>query len=362
VTDDFPAFQFPKWIAAVAMRSPVLVERVDSNGLLPMHSVDRVFNTAHSFRRFLQANLRSHLTEFPVRDPLLNVELPLMSAPSILKQGWPPVGPGNASVSPVPAFTGGAHAARETLRRFVTEALPKYSEARNQPESDASSGLSPYLHFGHISTHEIFSVISERERWSMDKLHGKADGGRAGWWGMSADAEAFLDQLVTWRELGFNMCAHGTDPFAYSSLPEWVRKTLGEHAGDPRPVQYSLEQFESASTHDALWNAAQLQLVTEGRIHNYLRMLWGKKILEWSRTPEVALDIMIHLNNKYALDGRDPNSYTGIFWVLGRYDRPWAPVRPIFGSIRYMSSENTARKLRVRHYVERYTGSAVRSS
>ena len=118
--------------------------------------------------------------------------------------------------------------------------------------------------------------------------------------------------------------------------------------------EYSLKEFESGNTHDPLWNAAQIQLLKEGRIHNYLRMLWGKKILHWSSGPEKALHIMIELNNKYALDGRDPNSYSGIFWVLGRYDRPWGPERPIFGKIRYMSSKNTSRKVRVQNYIKKY--------
>jgi deoxyribodipyrimidine photo-lyase len=130
---------------------------------------------------------------------------------------------------------------------------------------------------------------------------------------------------------------------------------LEEHRSDPRASLYSLAQFEQARTHDDLWNAAQVQLVQEGKIHNYLRMLWGKKILEWTRSPEDALAVMIELNNKYALDGRDPNSYSGIFWVLGRYDRAWGPERPIFGKIRYMSSENTARKVQVKNYIARYT-------
>jgi len=142
------------------------------------------------------------------------------------------------------------------------------------------------------------------------------------------------------------MCALAPDYDKYASLPDWARATLAKHASDPRPHVYSVEKFESAGTHDELWNAAQRQLIEHGEIPNRLRMLWGKKILEWSRTPEEALEIAIHLNNKYALDGRDPNSYTGIFWVFGRYDRPWGPERPIFGLVRYMSSENTARKLR----------------
>ena len=176
---------------------------------------------------------------------------------------------------------------------------------------------------------------------------------------MSRNAESFLDELITWRELGFNFSARRDDYDRYESLPEWAKKTLQEHARDERESVYTLEEFENAKTHDALWNAAQRQLVGEGKIQNYLRMLWGKKILEWTRTPQEAAAIMIQLNNKYALDGRDPNSYSGIFWVLGRYDRPWAPVRPVFGSIRYMSSENTARKLSVKNYLKKYSTEAT---
>jgi deoxyribodipyrimidine photo-lyase len=141
----------------------------------------------------------------------------------------------------------------------------------------------------------------------------------------------------------------------YESLPAWAQESLDRHRKDPRPYLYSLKRFENAETHDPLWNAAQRQLRREGRLHNYLRMVWGKKILEWTRSPKKALDIMIHLNNKYALDGRNPNSYSGIFWILGRYDRPWAPERPVLGRIRYMSSENTRRKLRLKQYLREYS-------
>jgi deoxyribodipyrimidine photo-lyase len=171
---------------------------------------------------------------------------------------------------------------------------------------------------------------------------------------VSAAAEAFLDELVTWRELGFNMCAWRADFDRYESLPAWARAALDAHAADRRPWLYAPDELERGTTHDALWNAAQMQIVREGRMHNYLRMLWGKKILEWSASPREALSVMIHLNNKYGLDGRDPNSYSGIFWCLGRYDRPWGPERPIFGSVRYMSSENTARKFPVKGYIARY--------
>jgi deoxyribodipyrimidine photo-lyase len=137
-------------------------------------------------------------------------------------------------------------------------------------------------------------------------------------------------------------------------LPEWAQVTLADHRSDMREYVYSLKEFEQGRTHDRIWNAAEMQLVREGRVHNYLRMLWGKKIIEWTASPSEALDVMLQLNNKYALDGHDPNSYTGIFWVLGRYDRPWGPKRPIFGKIRYMSSENTARKLKLKRYVETF--------
>ncbi len=191
--------------------------------------------------------------------------------------------------------------------------------------------------------------------WSLDRLSHRATGSRTGWWRVGESAEAFLDQLITWRELGYNLCWQRDDYHQYASLPEWAQTTLTAHSSDYRPQIYSFDQFEQARTHDPLWNAAQVQLTREGRLHNYLRMLWGKKILEWSPTPPDALEVMIELNNKYALDGRDPNSYSGISWVLGRYDRPWGPERPIFGKIRYMSSENTARKVRVKNYIKRYS-------
>ncbi|NLE37317.1 MAG: deoxyribodipyrimidine photolyase, partial [Pirellulaceae bacterium] len=190
--------------------------------------------------------------------------------------------------------------------------------------------------------------------WSPDRLSEKADGSREGWWGMGESAEAFLDQLVTWRELGVNFAVHHAEPADYDSLPDWALATLKKHARDRREHVYSLEEFERAATHDRLWNAAQTELVREGRMHNYPRMLWGKKILEWSASPRDAAEVLIELNNKYALDGCDPNSYSGIFWVLGRYDRPFGPERPIIGKIRYMSSRNTARKVRLKGYLKRF--------
>jgi deoxyribodipyrimidine photo-lyase len=200
----------------------------------------------------------------------------------------------------------------------------------------------------------VAAQVLRREGWTPMLLAPRVDGRRQGWWGVSPPAEAFLDQLVTWRELGLNWAAHRPDHLEWSSLPAWARATLGRHAADQRVPCYDLAAFQEARTHDPLWNAAQRQLLREGLIHNTLRMLWGKKILEWSASPEAALEIMLQLNDRHALDGRDPNSYTGIFWVLGRHDRPWAPERPILGTVRYMSSGNQAKKHAVKGYLARF--------
>jgi deoxyribodipyrimidine photo-lyase len=368
VTDDFPAFFLPRMTAAAATRLPILVEAVDGNGLLPLAAADRVFTTAYSFRRSLQAALPAHLAATPAADPAAAAGLPAFTGlPTATARDWPPAGdvllsatasslaalPIDHAVAPVET-RGGHVAARAALSAFLRDRLPRYADERSQPESDAASGLSPWLHFGHLSVHEVFAGLMTQEGWTSRRLPASGAGQRAGWWGASPPAEAFLDELVTWREVGFNMCHREPRYAQYDSLPAWARATLDRHAGDRREHVYPLADFERAATHDPLWNAAQRQLLREGRMHNYLRMLWGKKILEWTASPSDALAVMIELNNKYALDGRDPNSYTGIFWVLGRYDRPWAPERPVFGTIRYMSSENTARKLRVKGYLARY--------
>jgi deoxyribodipyrimidine photo-lyase len=216
--------------------------------------------------------------------------------------------------------------------------------------------LSPYLHFGHVSAHEVFETVMRAERWNLGRLAPKASGLREGWWGASPGAEAFLDQLVVWRELGYSMCFHRpADYDRFESLPPWALHTLQEHASDARPYIYTAEQFEAAATHDPVWNAAQREMLRDGWMHNYMRMLWGKKILEWSATPEAALETMVRLMNRWCLDGRDPNSYAGYMWILGRYDRPW-PERPVYGVIRSMSSESAMRKLRLSKYLARNGG------
>jgi deoxyribodipyrimidine photo-lyase len=356
-------------VTAAAGHIPVLLEQVDSNGLFPLRASPKEFSTAYAFRRFLQKNLPEHLMNFPQARPLFAADLlPAKPLPREITNRWPEFklndsispsasgnGPASSTEEQSKLHRGGSVAAQKQLHAFLFQKLHSYNEDRNEPGEDGTSGLSPYLHFGHISAHQIFSSVASREHWRPEHLALRANGSRAGWWGMSSDAESFLDQAITWRELGFNMCHFRKDYDQFESLPAWARKTLTNHEHDPRPHKYSFADFERAATHDPLWNAAQIQLVTEGKIHNYLRMLWGKKILEWTKSPQEALQTMIELNNKYALDGRDPNSYSGIFWCLGRYDRPWGPERPIYGTVRYMSSENTARKLNVKQYLAKYS-------
>ncbi|MEJ2721778.1 MAG: deoxyribodipyrimidine photolyase, partial [bacterium] len=294
------------------------METVDSNGILPLRAAgDRVFPTAYAFRRFLQRTIRVHLDAFPKRSPLQGVKLrPFSRLPGEISRRWPaataPLQGGGLEDIPIdhgvqPAsLRGGPEAAAKRLDAFVDGLLDRYADARNDVETNVTSGLSPYLHFGHISAHEIFSRIVEKENWRPRRISATADGRRSGWWGMSANAEAFLDQLITWRELGYNMTFRRGDYDRYQSLPDWARETLEAHAHDPRDHLYSMAEFETAQTHDPLWNAAQRELVREGTIHNYLRMLWGKKIFEWTASPNEALEVMIELNNKYALDGRNP--------------------------------------------------------
>jgi deoxyribodipyrimidine photo-lyase len=369
VADEAPVFILPAILRAAAAHVQSRFEAVDGNGILPLTAVPsgQVFHSAYAFRRFLQRRLPAELEVQPNASPVSPGTLPrLASIDADIMTRWPPVhqtwldGPKDLATLPIDhsvhavAIEGGAEAGRRRLDDFIATQLHRYGEGRNHPDDEVSSSLSAYLHFGHLSAHEIVHRVLADANWTLASLGNTARGTREGWWGAPAPVEAFLDQLITWRELGFNMSARRPDVASFDALPSWAIRTLETHAHDPRPHVYTLDGFASASTHDGLWNAAQRQLLTEGRIHNYLRMLWGKKILEWSATPRDALDIMIALNDTYALDGRDPNSYSGITWVLGRYDRPWAPERPIFGTVRYMSSQNAQRKLRLKRYLQKY--------
>ena len=373
VTDWYPAFFLPRMVNAAARKVRVRLEAVDSNGLIPLADHGREFTTARSYRAFVQRVLRDHITDVPDENPLLRLPRGLRDPqiPADVRHRWPSGArllesgqalsdlPIDHSV-PAVDMGGGRRKAEKQLERFVDAHLDGYGDKHNHPDEDSTSRLSPYLHFGHIAAHQVFSAVMTSQRWTTRKLAKRGGGAREGWWGVSPSAEMFLDQLVVWRELSFNGCEYIQSYMEYDSLPEWSRNTLRRHASDRRPHVYSIDQLESANTADEIWNAAQRQMVAEGWFHGYLRMLWGKKILEWSRKPADALTTMRTLMDRYSLDGRDPNSYASYAWVLGRYDRPW-PERPIFGTVRYMTSQSTRRKLKMKKFLERY-GDATSST
>jgi deoxyribodipyrimidine photo-lyase len=364
VTDLFPCFFLPSMVQRAAARLQVRLEQVDGNGLLPISAVPKAFSTAHTFRRFLHQTLPRHLQSWPQSDPLAGYDLGRVVLPAKVPSRWPHAAslledPARVSQlplqgpSPVP-YRGGATEAERALDRFLSERLSDYEE-HNHPDREVGSGLSPYLHFGHISAHEVVHRVLKHEDWSIEDL-GPVTGSREGWWGVSAAAESFLDECVTWREVGYSFCAHERGYDRFDTLPAWALATLRQHRDDPRSTTYDLNQLAAAETGDPLWNAAQRQLLGEGRIHNYLRMLWGKKVLEWSPSPEEAWERLIELNNRFAIDGRGPNSYTGIAWTFGRFDRAWGPERPIYGTVRYMTSDSTRRKLDLERWSSRWGG------
>jgi len=238
------------------------------------------------------------------------------------------------SVAPVAAFRGGASAARERLSSFVRENLRDYTDLRNEPGLEVSSRLSPYLHFGQISPLHVALTVG--------KARGKP----------RACKEDFLEELIVRRELGLNFVRFNPAYDSFRALPAWAAQSLARHARDKREPTYSLKNLEAARTHDPYWNAAMTEMLVTGYMHNYMRMYWGKKILEWSPTPEKALKTALYLNNKYFLDGRDPNSFAGVAWCFGKHDRPWTE-RPIFGKIRYMNARGLERKFDMDAYVRR---------
>ena len=244
-------------------------------------------------------------------------------------------------VAPVtPFYRGGARAANELLDEFIARKLDRYDMRRNDPSQDVVSHMSPYLHFGQISPLEI----ALRVRNGDDKR--------------PEAVEAYLEELIVRRELSLNFVYFNKDYDAFRCLPNWATQSLRLHEKDDRPTRYTAGELESARTHDPYWNAAQRELTLTGKMHNYMRMYWGKKILEWRAKPADAFRIALRLNNRYELDGRDPNSFAGVAWCFGKHDRPWTE-RSIFGTVRYMNAKGLERKFDMAAYVEQVNAIAA---
>jgi deoxyribodipyrimidine photo-lyase len=333
IGDENPIRQAENWRQVAAKKLKIPLWTVDADVILPSRLFGKEQYAAFHFRRRLQPHLKQFLmapgnpkARISWRKPRALLSLPVDFD---WTAGWTI----DRSAQPVSAWKGGSQEALRVMKGFVRHALPRYSRDRNHPEVDGTSQLSPYLHFGHISPLTVALAVQ------------KADAPKA-------DKEAFLDQLITWRELSVNFVRFNPSYDNLESAEPWAHRTLAKHTRDPRPFLYTERQLENAETHDPLWNAAQAQMVNIGWMHNYLRMYWGKKILEWSPSPAVAYQIAIRLNDKYELDGRDPNGYSGIAWaIVGKFDRPWLE-RPIFGQIRYMSGASTGRKFDSKKYIE----------
>jgi len=368
VTDDFPCFVVPDQIAALARKSERAVLAVDGNSVVPLSLLGApVFAAAHLRPRIHKAFADAWRHRSSATPEVPDIARRRVDPPFAVWNGGIDETlaalPIDQSVAPVRVRPGGKPAGRKRLAGFLADKLQGYAEHRGKPASPddgMASGLSPYLHFGHISIEEIIAGVLTQTYGTTEVTPG-APGKRDGFYGTDPNVNGFLDEAITWRDVGYHW--HWTRREDTESLdralPPWARQTLASHAADGRAHVYSLEQWEAAATHDKLWNAAQIELVRTGTIHNYLRMLWGKKVIEWSRSPDDAYRTLVHLNNKYALDGRDPNSYSGILWCFGLFDRPW-PERPVLGTLRYMSSDNTAKKFKVDGYLRYVAGLAAR--
>ena len=343
-TDFFPTFIVPRQIKALRAKVDTPILAVDSATVVPMKHFDREHATAVGFRPRLMAALPEYLR------PLRAVE------PQVRRRTEVPFDPINPTPDDIPALVascdidhdvppartlrGGPAAARRRLDHFIERGLPRYEEDRGDPNEDATSMLSPYLHFGNISPHEV--VLQTREA------------------GPAAQFAKFQDELLTWREISHNFVYHNRRHRTVDSIPGWAREELQKGEADPRPVLYSEEEMELGHTGDELWNAAQRAYLVDGWMHNSLRMLWGKAVLQWTRNAEEALRVLEHFNNKYSLDGRDPNSYGGIHWIFGKFDRPFYR-RPIYGTVRFQSLKAAAKKFNVPRYLKQYPALSPRT-
>lgn len=333
IGDENPLRQTEGWREKVTDELRVPLWTVDADVVVPV----KLQHKEQYAARTIRPRLMKHLDEFLIvpKAPVASVRWrPPHGVTSISVSAGALEGlPIDNSVAPIASIRGGTSEARRQLRRFVRTHLNRYDSDRNHPERPGTSLLSPYLHFGHIGPREVGVAVR--------------DSGAS-----LAAVDAFLEQLIVRRELAVNFVTFNDKYDRLAGCERWARHTLAAHRRDPRPFVYSEAQLESADTHDSLWNAAQRQMVTTGWMHGYVRMYWAKKILEWTPSAEEAFDIAVRLNDRYLLDGRDPNGYANIAWAIGgKHDRPWPP-RPIYGTVRSMSSASTVRKFDAQRYID----------
>ena len=307
---------------------------VDAHNIVPVwEASSKQEYGAYTIRPKIKNLLDEFLDEFPALNKQSNHDFTVEKVNWNLARNSLKV---NFKVKEVDWLIPGEFGAMETLEKFFAKKLKDYNEKRNDPNEDVLSNLSPYLHFGQIS--------AQRISLEAKKLEGS----------FQESISSFLEELIIRRELSDNYCFYNNNYDSFEGFPEWAKKTLNEHRSDSREYLYTLNQFENAETHDKLWNAAQMQMVNYGKMHGYMRMYWAKKILEWTETPEQAFEFALYLNDKYELDGRDPNGYVGVAWSVGGvHDRAWTE-RPVFGKIRFMNYNGCKRKFNVNNYIQTY--------
>jgi len=333
IGDENPMREPERWRQTATKKLRVPLWTVDADVIVPSKLLEKAQYAAHTIRPRLQALLKNYLVPFKnprARAPWKQTHWLRGLRPDVeITDGWNL----DRSVSPVSDWRGGSREADRLLKMFVEKKLRGYGSQRNKPETDRTSHLSPYLHFGHISSITVALAVQESAA-------------------PKADKEAFLNQVITWRELAINFVRFNPNYDNFECGEAWAHRTLAKHSKDHRPSLYTEQELEGAETDDQLWNAAQSQMASTGWMHNYMRMYWAKKILEWSPSAAEAFRRAVYLNDKYLLDGRDTNGYAGIAWsIVGKFDRPWFE-RPIFGQIRYMSGGSTGKKFDSKKYVQ----------
>lgn len=333
---------------------------VDTESMVPVKTVsDHEEYAAATIRKKLLLKLRVEQSttweaaRIPAFGAKLTAPFPILAGsdctPEQLQAWWPQHVAVDRCVEPVDKYIGGYAHARQWLSMFLHEKLHKYASQRNDPSLAVQSELSPYLHFGQIGAMEIVQQLLEQVGWGLEQLPAmvmKKDHANP----EHAGAAAFAEELIVRRELSLNFCTYNEHYDSFQGLPAWARNTLLDHLNDQRDEHYYLDRLDQCDTNDVYWNAAQSELMTTGKMHNYMRMYWGKRMLAWSENPEDAYQILCYLNNRYALDGRDANSYAGIAWCFGKHDRPWQE-RNIYGMVRFMNAGGLKRKFPIHKYV-----------